>query len=60
VDVDLLSILLQQLLVEHHGFYFIENIEYEWFLPFCSFYKMIGHEFSSCMSKNEEQNEKKN
>jgi len=37
MNIDLLSTLPQQLLVERLGFAFIENIEYERLSPFCSF-----------------------
>jgi len=37
VDVDLLSPLLQQLLVERTSFDFVANVEYERLSPFCFF-----------------------
>ena len=42
VDIDLLSPFLNQLLVEHSGFAFIANVEYEWLPPFFSHCKLIG------------------
>jgi len=46
VDINLLSSLPNQLLVERLGFAFIADVEYEWFPPLCSHYKMIGHELA--------------
>jgi len=42
-DVDLLSSLLQQLLVELPSFAFVNDVEYEHLSTFCSFSKRIGH-----------------
>jgi len=48
VDVDMLSSLSQQLLVECLGFAFVAGMEYKRLTPFCSFCKMIGHMLSTC------------
>jgi len=48
MDIDLLSPLPNQHLVEHSNFAFVADLEYEWLPPFCSHYKMIGHELSQC------------
>jgi len=48
VDIDLLSPFPNQLLVEHSGFAFIADVEYEWLPPFCSHCKMIGHDLGQC------------
>jgi len=47
VNVDLLSYLLQQLLVERPSCTFVANMEYEQLSSFSSFYKMIGHTSST-------------
>jgi len=39
VDVDMLSSLSQQLLMERPGFAFIDDMEYEQLLPFAHFIK---------------------
>ena len=41
VDIDLLSPLLDHLLVERSDFAFVAGVEYEWLPPFCSHCKMI-------------------
>ena len=46
VDIDMLSILPNQILVERFGFAFIADIEFEKLPPFCSSCKMIGHDIS--------------
>ena len=46
VDIDLLSPLSDQLLVECLDFAFVADVEYEWLPSFCSHYKMIGHELA--------------
>ena len=48
VDIELLSPLPDQLLVEHSYFAFVVDVEYEWLYPFCSYCKMIGHELAQC------------
>ncbi|XP_068466565.1 uncharacterized protein [Phaseolus vulgaris] len=48
VDIDLLSPLSDQLLVERPDFAFVASVEYEWLPPFCSHCKMIGHELAQC------------
>jgi len=48
VDIDLLSLLSDQLLVERPDFAFVVGVEYEWLPPFCSHCKMIGHELAQC------------
>ncbi|XP_068504205.1 uncharacterized protein [Phaseolus vulgaris] len=48
VDIDLLSPLSDQLLVERPDFAFVAGVEYEWLPPFCSHCKMIGHELAQC------------
>jgi len=47
LDIDLLSSLLNQLLVERSGFAFIPN-EYERLPLFCSHCKMIGNDLAKC------------
>jgi len=46
MDIDLLSFLLDHLLIKCSDFAFVSDVEYEWLLPFCSHYKMIGHELA--------------
>jgi len=46
VHIDLLSPLPDDLLVERSDFAFVADVEYEWLPPFCSHYKMIGHELA--------------
>jgi len=48
VDIDLLSLLPNHLLVEHSGFTFIADVEYEWLPPFCSHCKMIVQDLAQC------------
>jgi len=47
VDVDLLSALPNQIVVERLEFAFIANVEFEKVSPFCSNCKMIGHYLSN-------------
>jgi len=44
VDIDILTNLPSQILVERSGFAFIVDFEYEKFPFFCSHCKMIGHD----------------
>jgi len=46
VDIDLLSSLPNQLLVERSGFAFIADMKYEWLSPFRPHCKMNGHELA--------------
>jgi len=48
VDIDMLSSLHNQLLVERPYYTFVVGVEYEWLPPFCSHCKMIGHELAQC------------
>jgi len=45
IDIDMLSALPNQILVERLGFAFIPNIEFDKLSPFCSSCKMIGYDF---------------
>jgi len=46
IDIDMLSALSNQILVERPNFAFIAYIEFENFPPFCSSCKMIRHDIS--------------
>jgi len=48
MDIDLLSPLPDQLLVECSDFAFVADVEYEWIPSFCSHFKMIRHEVAQC------------
>jgi len=48
VDIYLLSPLPDELFVEGSDVAFVTDVEYEWLPPFCSHYKMIGHELAQC------------
>jgi len=48
VDIDLLSNLPNQILVERPRFAFNVDVEYEKLSIFCSNCKMIGHDLSNC------------
>ena len=48
VDIDLLSPLPDNLLVERPNFAFVADVEYEWLPLFYSHCKMIGHELAQC------------
>ena len=48
VNIDMLSLLLDHLLVERSDYTFVVGVEYEWLPPFCSHCKMIWHELAQC------------
>ena len=48
VDIDMLSPLPNHIWVECSNFTFVVDVEYEWLPPFCSHYKVIGHELAQC------------
>jgi len=48
MDIDLLSPLPDNLLVERTNFAFVDDVQYEWLPPFCNHCKMIGNELAQC------------